>query len=148
MKVILLRDVSKVGKKYDVRDVADGYARNFLLARGFAKLATAGAIAEIEKMQKGTEGRKEIQIALLEKALGDLEGRSISISKPANEKGHLFSHIHPQEIVEVLKEKTGISLPEDAIILKEPVKTLGAHTIEIAVQDHHTTITLTIEKGV
>lgn len=146
MKVIFLRDVPRVGKKYEVREVADGYARNFLLARGFATIATKGAVIELNEKENSRKSSKEVQIALLEKALDGLSGRSITLTKPANEKGHLFSQIHPKEIAELLNKNIGISVSEDNVVIAEPIKTLGSHAIEIAVQDHRTAITLIVEK--
>ncbi len=146
MKVIFLRDVPRVGKKYEVREVADGYARNFLLTRGFARIATKGAIAELSEKESSRKSSKEVQISLLEKALDKLSERSLTLTKPANEKGHLFSQIHPKEIAEALSKQIDVSFSGDAIIIEEPIKSLGPHTIEIAVQDHRTALTLIIEK--
>ncbi|HBB65651.1 MAG TPA: 50S ribosomal protein L9 [Candidatus Vogelbacteria bacterium] len=146
MRIILLRNVQKLGKKYDIKDVADGYARNFLITRGLAKYATRNAEAEAEKLRATLENRGEAQEALLEKELAELAGKTVSIKRPANDKGHLFSQIHPEDIAEVIAHDIGITLKAEHLVLSEPIKTLGAHTIEVAVRDHHTTITIIVEK--
>ncbi len=145
MQVILLRDVPRLGKKYDIKNVADGYARNFLITRGFAKLATHNAQEEAEKMRATRDKRGVVQEALLGKELAELVDKTIKIIRPANEKGHLFSQIHPQDITEAIMRDTGITLEEDTIVLSEPIKTLGPHNVEIAVQDHHASITIIVE---
>ncbi len=146
MKVIFLRDVPRVGKKYEVREVADGYARNFLLVRGLAQIATKGAVIELNEKENSRKNSKEVQIALLEKALNELKEGSLTLTKPANGKGHLFSQVHPKEIAELLNKNMGISISEDNVVVTEPIKTLGSHTIEIAVHDHRTAITLIVER--
>ena len=146
MRIILLRNVPKLGKKYDIKDVADGYARNFLITRGLATYATRNAEAEAEKLRATLENRGEAQEALLEKELAELAGKTVSIKRPANDKGHLFSQIHPEDIAEVIAHDIGITLKAEHLVLSEPIKTLGAHTVDIDVHGHRAAITLIVEK--
>ncbi len=131
MKVILLQDVPGTGRKYDVKEVRDGYGRNFLIARNLAKLATPQAIKKIEEEKKIQEEERKIQEDLLEKTLAGLENLKITIDAKENEKGHLFAGIHIKEIREALKKQHHLEIPEDMIELNKPIKETGEHKIKI-----------------
>ena len=131
MKVILLRDVPNVGKKYEVRDVNDGFGRNFLLARNLAEVATTQTIQGIEKKRTQDNQIKEIDKDLLEKNIKALAGVRISIEEKANEKGHLFAAVRAAEIVKILKEQKHIEIPEEIIELDQPIKELGEHKVKV-----------------
>ncbi|NOY35594.1 MAG: 50S ribosomal protein L9 [bacterium] len=130
MKIILTQDVSGLGRKYDVKDVSDGYARNFLIARGLAELATEKRIKAAEAKKKQTEQLKEIDKDILEKNLTELEGIKVSVEEKANEKGHLFAGIHKEEISKILKEQKRLDIPADLIELEHPIKETGEHKIK------------------
>lgn len=131
MKVILVQDVPNVGKKYDVKNVSDGYARNFLFLRHLAKMATTQAIQEIEKIKKQSEQKRQIQQDILEKNLKSLEGLKITIKEKANEKGNLFAAVSPVEISKVLKEEKNIDIPAELIELEKPIKEKGEYKIKV-----------------
>lgn len=131
MKIIFLQDVPNVGKKYEVKNVSDGYARNFLFPRKLAEIATSKAIKLFEQKRKRTEEEKKIQEDLLEKNLASLEGIKITIKEKTNEKGHLFATIHPKEIAEAVKTQNHIDIPEDMIELSKPIKERGEYKIKI-----------------
>ncbi len=131
MKVILLHDVPNVGRKYDVKNVSDGYGRNFLLAKNLAKIATIQAVQEIEKLKKQTEQEKEIHKDILEKNVESLEGVRLEIKEKANEKGHLFAGINKEEIAEILKKQKHIEIPPVMIELEQPIKEIGEHKIKV-----------------
>ncbi len=131
MKVILLQDVPNVGRKYEVKNVSDGYARNFLLARNLAKIATSQAIQEIEKLKKQTEQKKEIQQDILEKNIESVDGVRLEVKEKANEKGHLFAGINKEEIAKILKEQKHIDIPAEIIVLEQPIKKIGEYKIKV-----------------
>lgn len=131
MKVILLQDVPNVGKKYDVKNVSDGYARNFLFPRNLAKIATTKAIQTVEHEKKRWQQHKEVQQNILDKNISDLEGLKISIAKKANEKGHLFAAISPKEISNALKKEKHLEIPAELIELEKPIKEKGEHKIKV-----------------
>jgi large subunit ribosomal protein L9 len=131
MKIILLRDVPNVGKKYEVKDVSDGFGRNFLLARNLGEIATIQAIQGIEKKRAQDNQMKEVDKDILEKNIEALEGIKISIKEKANEKGHLFAAVHIKEIAEILKKEKHIEIPEEMIKLKKPIKEKGEHKIKV-----------------
>lgn len=134
MKVIFLKDVPRVGKKHDIKDVNDGYALNFLLPRGLAEKATDKAVANLELRQKEVKVQREIQDELLQKNLDEIKGKVITITGKANEKGSLFSAIHKKEILEAMLKEHRAEINEDFIILDKPIKELGEFEIPIQIK--------------
>ncbi len=105
MEVILTQDVPGVGKKWEVKEEKGGYARNYLLARGLAILATPQAIKN-SNLKKGYEAKKRaIQDDLFEKSLVSLQDFTFVIEKRVNDKGHLYDAVDIKEIAGLLKEK-------------------------------------------
>src|SRR5579863_10122373 len=98
MKVILLKDIAKVGRRYDVKDVSSGHAQNLLIPRGDAVAATPEALRRYETMRTKAEGERKIHQDLLLKNLKDLEGAGLKVSGKANDKGHLFAGLHREAI--------------------------------------------------
>lgn len=134
MKVILLKDIRKVGKKYDVKDVADGYALNFLIPQKQAEAATASSMKKLESMKAKAEAEKKVQEELLMKNLKGLSGISIELKEQANEKGSLFKGVHKEEIVKALKEQGHLDLLPEYIDLEKPLKDVGEHEVHAKVQ--------------
>lgn len=130
MKIILLQDVASMGKKYEVKNVSDGYARNFLIPRKLAKIATTQTIQEIELMKKQGLKEKEIQQDLLEKNMESLQDLKISIKEKSNEKGHLFASIDAKDISKILKKEHHLEIPAEMIEMKKPIKEIGEHKIK------------------
>ncbi len=131
MKIILLKDVAKVGKKYDIKDVAEGFALNSLIPRGFAKVATKDAIVKVEQLKANDLTNKKIQEELLLKNLEVIRNTKIELKEKANEKGHLFAGITKERIFEELKKATKLSLDMDFIKLDKPIKEVGEHKIKL-----------------
>jgi len=146
MKVIFLKDVPRVGKKNEVKEVSDGYAANLLLPRKLAVVATVKAIADLEKVKKELKVEREIQDDLLVKNLEEIKGKVITIKSKANEKGHLFSSIHKKEILEAMKKEHRAEIDEDFILLDKPIKDIGEHDIPIEIRNKKTSFKLVIEK--
>lgn len=132
MKVILLRDVKNIGRKYQVKDVNDGFARNGLIGKGAALPATPENLgrlkAEMDKVVKVAADREE----LLAKGLRSLEGVEITLPGKANPEGHLFAAIHAQTIATELEKKTGVKIDKDWLDTKA-VKMLGEHLVSIKI---------------
>lgn len=131
MKVILLQDVPKIGRKWDVKNVADGFAQNSLIPRKLAEAATASAVARASSARKVAEENKVTNAAALAKNLKALEGARVELSAKANEQGHLFAAIHENDIAQALKEKTGISVSPEFIKSAHPIKTTGEYSVAI-----------------
>lgn len=147
MKVIFLHDVPRVGKKYDVKDISDGYAMNFLLPRKLAELATPKAIVELEKRKKNIEIEREVQESLLLKNLEAIKGQTVTIKAKTDEKGHLFSKIHIKEIVEAMKAQNHADIGEEFILLDKPIKEAGEHEIKISIKGKKSSFKLIVEKN-
>lgn len=133
MKIILLRDVPNVGKKYEVKDVSDGYAQNYLFARKLAEIATPGAIKNVELRKKQSVQKQELDKDLLLKTLDSLKGLKITLNEKANEKGHLFAQVHREEVVNAIKGQKGIELNVEMIDMEHPIKETGEHKINIKI---------------
>ena len=130
MKVLLIKDVYKLGRAGDVKKVADGYGRNFLLPQGMAVLATPGAMKTAERIRtKATEKR-----AILNNEMGVvaemLKKVQISFSARAGETGKLYGSITSQEVVDAIQKKTEISVKRQQLDM-QPLRTLGEHTVRI-----------------
>ncbi len=133
MKIILLNDINSLGKKGDIKEVADGYARNFLLPQKLAEVATELAVKKIETIKKKiTEGNKK-DLEKNEKLASELDGREVLI-KAKEKNGKIFGSIGAKEIAKELK-KQKLEVGEKAIMLNEPIKDIGEK--EVLVQLDH-----------
>lgn len=146
MKVVLLQDVPKVGKKYEVKEVSGGYASNFLLPRKLAIVATSEASAKAEAERKKTDDIHKIQEDLLAKNLAGLAEIKVILKEKANESGHLYSKVHAEEIAKAVKEQTGLDAQAQFIELKEPIKAIGEHQITVRAHGKKATFVLNIEE--
>lgn len=146
MKVIFLKDVPKVGKKFDAKEVSPGYARNFLFPNKLAEIATTRSIAKIE-MQRSLHAEKmKLEEAKLVKELEKINETTMTIREKANEKGHLFAGIKAEELVPRVKEALGLDLSPEHIMLEKPIKELGEHSVEVRVQDKTAHFTVIVEE--
>lgn len=130
MKVIMLKDVPRVGQRHDVKDFSDGYAQNVLIVKGLAERATPQALNKLEDMKKADMKRREEEGIAFDIALETINEKHVVIEAPANEKGHLFKSISKKEIADAISKISGITLPVDSIetgIIKE----VGQHVIKI-----------------
>ena len=133
MKVVLLQDVKGTGKKDDIVNVSDGYARNFLLPRKLAKEASAGAISEIATKQKAKEHHKAEEKKAAQELAAKLEGQTVTIHAKAGESGRLFGSVTPKEVAEALKQVTGEEIPKNKITIDGDIKTYGEYRAKIKV---------------
>ncbi|WP_300276330.1 50S ribosomal protein L9 [Peptacetobacter sp.] len=139
MKVILLKDVKGTGKKGEMKEVSDGYARNFLFPKKMAVQADSGNIKELKEKQKSQEfhAQKEYDEAVL---LGkQMEEINIEIYTKAGDGGRLFGSITSKEIAEQLKKQKGITIDKRKISLDEPIRVLGSRRVEIKIHPKVTT---------
>ncbi len=133
MKIILLKDVAKVGKKYDVKSISDGYALNLLIPKGLAVIATADIVKKLDLERSRDEGEKRVREELILKNLSDLDGVTVTMTEKANEKGHLFAGIHTPEIVPAIEKQTRLQIAPEYIVLDKPIKEIGVHIVEVRV---------------
>lgn len=146
MKIILLKDVPKIGKRYDIKEVNDGYAVNFLMPRKLAEPATPKSIASLEKRKKEIKIEREIREDLLLKNLEDLKGKTILIKGKANEKGHLFSSIHKKELLDALMSQHHAGISKEFIMLDKPLKEIGEFEIPVEIKGKKSSFKAIIEK--
>lgn len=131
MKLILRSDVERVGKKGDIIDVADGYARNFLLPKGLAMKATDGAVHQASAMRRSRDVKDAKEREAGEQIARQLVPAVIRITARAGTEGRLFGSITAADVVEAVKEQTGIELDRRRLHLDEPIKTLGVHEVPV-----------------
>ena len=130
MKIILLDDVAKLGRRGEVRDVADGYARNFLLPKKLALSATAGNLKDLDHLRQQHEA-KAVRVKSDADGLRDrLEALVYEERRQASEEGKLFGSVTPQDVADFL-EANGIKIERRRLVLEEPIKSLGEHTVGI-----------------
>lgn len=148
MKVILLKDVKGTGKKGEIKEVSDGYARNFLLKKGAAVEATGTNMKELDEKAKSKE-RKEL-IAYEEAVLlgKQMEEVNIVIEAKAGEGGRLFGSITSKEIAEQLKKQKNIDVDKRKISLDEPIRSLGSRFVDIKIHQKVTTRIRVDVKGI
>lgn len=130
MKVILLQDIENLGKKFDVKEIADGYARNFLIPKKMAKPATSSALAEIEKAKEQEVQKAEEDLKLTQELASQIDGLEIEIKTKVSEDGNLFGSINSQRIVQALEEH-GYKIDKSQIKLESPIKEVGEYSISI-----------------
>jgi large subunit ribosomal protein L9 len=129
MKIVLRTDVSQVGKKGDIVDVADGYARNYLVPKGLAFKATPGVEAQATAMRRGRDLRDANDRSAAEEVARALVPRVITLSARAGADGKLFGSITTTDIADAVAAQTGIELNRRKINLEEPIKALGQHLV-------------------
>lgn len=146
MKVIFLKDVSRVGKKNDIKEVHDGYAINFLFPKKLAISATVQNLAELERNKKEVSIKREVQGELLMKNLEEIKNVTITIKGKANEKGHLFSAIHKKELVQAIQKEKHVEIDEDFMELEKPIKEIGEFEIPVIIKGKKSFFKLVVEK--
>ena len=129
MKVVLRSDVAQVGKKGDILDVADGFARNFLVPKGLAFQASSGVEAQAEAMRRNPDLRDASDRAAAEEVAKTLVARVITIAHRAGTEGKLFGSVTTTEIAEAVTAQTGVEMDRRKLHLDEPIKSLGTHLV-------------------
>jgi large subunit ribosomal protein L9 len=130
MKVLLIKDVKNVGKAGEIKEVKDGYGRNFLVAKGFAKVATPEVVKQWKKEQEAKAIQEAKEIERLTKEKEQLESSKIVIKKlkaPAGIRGSVTN----SDIAKAIQEQLGIDIDKKHIALKKPIKTAGVHNVDI-----------------
>ncbi len=130
MKVILQQDVRGQGKKGQLVEVSDGYARNFLLPRKLAVLATAENVNTMKQQEKARKAQEAAEKAEAEATAKKLEGLMVKISAKAGEGGRLFGAVTAKEVSEALAAQHGVNIPKARLVLDEPIKACGGYQIK------------------
>ena len=130
MKIILLDDVNKVGRRGEVRDVSDGYARNFLIPKKLALHATAGNMKNLDSIKKQQQAKADRVKDDAEALRARIEALTFEERRQASEEGKLFGSVTTQDMVEFL-DRQGIKVERKRLHLEEPIKSLGDTSVSI-----------------
>ena len=131
MKVILRSDVANLGKRGDILDVADGYARNYLVPKGIALKASDGAQSQAKAMRRARDLRDAQDRSAAEEVATTLVSKVVSITARAGSEGKLFGSVTAADIATAVESQTGVELDRRKLELLEPVKSLGTHVISV-----------------
>ena len=134
MKVILLQDGPKFGKKSDVKDVADGFGRNYLIPKGLAKPATTTAVGELEGRRAEEAKQAEEELARAQAEALVLDGIEVEIHAKANEQGELYAQVPTKAVAEALNTQ-GHNITQKQITISEPIKRVGEHVVKVVFND-------------
>jgi large subunit ribosomal protein L9 len=147
MKIILMDDVPSLGHRGDVRDVATGYARNFLLPRKLALPATPANLQNLEHLKRQRERVDHKAREAADVAARGIEALTLTVATRASDDGRLYGSVTSQDVVEFL-DKHGIAVEKRRVVLDEPIKALGEYKVPIRL--HHdvtATLTVTVSRG-
>ncbi|MGM0471836.1 MAG: 50S ribosomal protein L9 [Bacillota bacterium] len=141
MKVILKEDVSDLGQKNEVVDVADGHARNYLFPRGLAVEATDSELAKLEEKKQAKKRQRQEELKEAKKKAEELEGEIFEIAVKAGEAGKLFGSVTTNDIADKIEEETGVKIDKRKVELDDNIKSLGTKKVDINL---HNEVTATI----
>ena len=144
MKIILLDDVSKVGRRGEVRDVSDGYARNFLIPKKLALHATAGNMKNLQSIKNQQQAKADRAKDDAEALRARIEALTFEDRRQASEEGKLFGSVTTQDMVEFL-DRQGIKIERKRLHLEDPIKSLGETSVSIRL---HPEVTATLKVSV
>ena len=131
MKVILLKDVDGLGKKGDIKNAADGHARNFLFPKKLAIPATDKAVEELEKQKEIDAQKAEQELKRVEEIVSQIDGLEIEVSVKVDETGKLYGSINDQKASQIFKDR-GFDIKKNQIKILQPIKEVGEYPITIS----------------
>lgn len=141
MKVILLQDVKSMGKKGELVNAADGYARNYLIPRKLAKEANTQAMNEFKNAEAATEYKKKSALEGAQQSASDLNGKQIKMYAKAGQNGKLFGSVTAKEIAEEIKKTYDVDVDKRKIVLETDIKSYGTFNFDVKL---HTDVTATM----
>lgn len=131
MKIVLRDDVDNVGRKGDLIEVADGYARNYLVPRGLAIVATKGTIKQAQAMQRSREVREAREREAAEAVAGRLRDQTVRIQARVGEAGRLFGSVTATDVADAVAEQLEVELDRKKLDLGEPIREVGMHDVSL-----------------
>jgi large subunit ribosomal protein L9 len=145
MKVILLRDIAKLGKRGEVQEVADGYAINVLIKKGDALQATPSELSKWKAKEDSKKHKKEVAVNVFTQLIEKLRKEHILIShKKADAKGQLFAQVKETDIVDAIFSRTQVSLDPKQVSIFSPIKSLGLHQVELKQGEDKEVVTIEV----
>ena len=131
MKVVLLKDVKNIGKRDEILNVSDGYARNFLFPQKLAVEATSGALKEIERKRAAQDAREAERLAEAREKAARLAGKTITLAVKCGEKGRLYGSVTAQEVADALERQHGVAVDKRKIDLGDSIREVGIRDISV-----------------
>ena len=131
MKVVLLKDVKSIGKRDDIVNVSDGYARNFLFPQKLAAEATPGALKEIQRKRAAQDAREAEMLAEARQKAEALKGKIIALEVKCGEKGRLYGSVTSAEVAEALEKQHGVKVDKRKIDIGDPIRETGIRDISV-----------------
>jgi large subunit ribosomal protein L9 len=131
MKIVLQKEVEKLGVPGDVVSVADGYARNYLIPKGFAAPATKGSAKNAERLRRTHDQKVEKAVLEAREAASKLTAVPLTVTAKAGEEGKLFGSVTAADIAKELEARTGATVDRRTVHLAEPIRTVGTHEVTI-----------------
>ena len=131
MKVIFLQDVKGSGKKGEIKNVADGYARNMLLPKGYAVEATAANMNKLEGAQASAQHKIDVDVQAAKDAAAKIKGKRVDIVAKAGSNGKLFGSVTAGNVADALSEQLGVKVDKKKIVLSTDIKNFGSYTATI-----------------
>lgn len=131
MKVIFLQDVKGSGKKGEIKNVADGYARNMLLPKGYAVEATAANMNKLEGAQASAQHKIDVDIQAAKEAAEKIKGKKVNIVAKAGSNGKLFGSVTAGNVADALAEQFGVKVDKKKIVLSTDIKNFGSYTAAV-----------------
>ncbi len=148
MRVVLRADVSDVGKKGDILDVADGFARNYLIPKGKAFQASEGVVSQAQAMRRSRDLKDARDREAAETVARTLVPAVITIPARSGPEGRLFGSVTVPDLVEAISAQTGVELDRRRVHLDEPIKSLGTHQVQVKLHaDVEFPVTVEVVKG-
>jgi large subunit ribosomal protein L9 len=145
VRVVLKKDVPGLGRSGDVKDVADGYAKNFLFPRGLAGEASAGELKRVAQERQVAKAKKDRQHSDAEELAARLSGTSLLFKLKVGPQGKAFGSVTDRDIADALKRR-GLDVPREKIHLTEPLRSVGVHEVEVRLlSDVRATVTAAVE---
>lgn len=131
MKVIFLQDVKGSGKKGEVKNVADGYARNMLLPKGYAVEATAQNMSKLQGQQSSVQHKIDLEIQAAKEAAAKINGKKVNVKAKAGSNGKLFGSVTASNVADAISEQLEVKVDKKKIVLSADIKNFGSYTAVI-----------------
>jgi large subunit ribosomal protein L9 len=131
MKIIFLKEMPGRAKKGELKEVSDGYAKNFLIAQGFAQVATANIMARVEKEKKEADAKNNRETAKMQALKADLEKRTFTVKVKVGDKGQVFGGVHEKDVAQAVSEKIGQTVDRHQVGIPSVIKELGEHRVKL-----------------
>ncbi|MDQ3089562.1 MAG: 50S ribosomal protein L9 [bacterium] len=146
MKVILLKDVKGIGRRFEEKNVSDGHAINFLIPKKLAVASGGAAAGQIKSLKEASLKSSEAKVRKNIENISKLAGTEVRLAFKANEKGHLFASLTREKLAQTLVDR-GLDIPSESIILDHPIKETGTFSVPVSVDDKLTHFTLVVERA-